>query len=133
MLFSFDWLSQYVDPRADVSAVAERLTAAGLAVEGIEQRVGDALLDVDVTTNRPDCMNHFGLAREVAVAFGRPLSAPEVKVEESARVASEADALGSVWAQEWQSLGSNEASNGRVTAAIDSLRSVVRSDIKALK
>ncbi len=90
MLFSFDWLRQYVDPGADVSTVAERLTAAGLAVEGIEQRGGDALLDVDVTTNRPDCMNHLGLAREVAVAFERPLETPAVKTAESARAVSDA-------------------------------------------
>jgi len=89
MLFSFDWLRQYVDPEADVSMVAERLTAAGLAVEGIEQRGGDALLDVDVTTNRPDCMNHLGLAREVAVAFEKPLETPAVKTAESARAVSE--------------------------------------------
>ncbi len=90
MLFSFHWLRQYVDPEADVSTVAERLTAAGLAVEGIEQRGGDALLDVDVTTNRPDCMNHLGLAREVAVAFERPLETPAVKTAESARAVSDA-------------------------------------------
>ncbi len=76
MLFSFEWLCRYVEPEADVSTVAERLTAAGLAVEGLEPRGSDTLMDVDVTTNRPDCMNHLGLAREVAVAFDKPLEVP---------------------------------------------------------
>jgi len=100
MLFSFEWLCEYVDPEADVSTVAERLTAAGLAVEGMERRGDDSLLDVDVTTNRPDCMNHLGLAREVAVAFDKPLELPEAKSPESAKPTSDAavveleDALG---------------------------------------
>jgi phenylalanyl-tRNA synthetase beta chain len=51
MELSFNWLSQYVDHGASVAEVAERLTAAGLAVEGMEERGGDYLLDVDVTTN----------------------------------------------------------------------------------
>ncbi len=76
MRFSRDWLSDYVElPRSD-DELAARLTAAGLAVEGVEERGGDRLLEVDVTTNRPDCMCHLGLAREVATLFGRPLESP---------------------------------------------------------
>jgi phenylalanyl-tRNA synthetase beta chain len=85
MELSFNWLSQYVDHGASVAEVAERLTAAGLAVEGMEERGGDYLLDVDVTTNRPDCMNHLGLAREVAVLFDKPLLVPEAEPEELAK------------------------------------------------
>jgi phenylalanyl-tRNA synthetase beta chain len=85
MELSFDWLSQYVDHGATVAEVAERLTAAGLAVEGMEERDGDYLLDVDVTTNRPDCMNHLGLAREVAVLFDKPLLVPDADPEELAK------------------------------------------------
>ena len=93
MLFSFDWLCRYVDPQADVSTVADRLTAAGLAVEGLEPRGDDVLMDVDVTTNRPDCMNHLGLAREVAVALAKPLEVPVGKASESARATSEVAAV----------------------------------------
>jgi phenylalanyl-tRNA synthetase beta chain len=85
MELSFDWLSQYVDHGATVAEVAKRLTAAGLAVEGMEERGGDFLLDVDVTTNRPDCMNHLGLAREVAVVFDKPLDVPDAHPEELAK------------------------------------------------
>ncbi|MGB5162218.1 MAG: phenylalanine--tRNA ligase subunit beta [Thermoanaerobaculia bacterium] len=93
MLFSFEWLCRYVEPEADVSTVAERLTAAGLALEGLEPRGSDTLMDVDVTTNRPDCMNHLGLAREVAVAFDKPLKFPEAVSPESTRATSDVAAV----------------------------------------
>lgn len=87
MEFSFEWICRYVDPQEGAEAVAERLTAAGLAVEGQEVRAGEILFDVDVTTNRPDCMNHFGLAREISALTGRPLTFPDTssaEVEEPA-------------------------------------------------
>ncbi len=73
MRFSCDWLSQYVELPEDVEELARRLTAAGHNVEGIERRDGDTLLEVEITTNRTDCMNHLGLARELAVLYDRPL------------------------------------------------------------
>src|SRR6185503_16564678 len=76
MEFSLSWLADYVDLPVDPQELAKRLTAAGLAVEGVADHAGDTILDVDVTTNRPDCMNHFGLAREIAVLYGRPLRRP---------------------------------------------------------
>jgi phenylalanyl-tRNA synthetase beta chain len=76
MEFSLAWLARYVDLPADPHQLARRLTAAGLAVEGVSAHGDDTLLDVDVTTNRPDCMNHFGLAREAATILGAPLRRP---------------------------------------------------------
>lgn len=76
MIFSRNWLAAYVDLPADAHELAARLTAVGLAVEGVEERGDDLLLDIDVTTNRPDCMNHLGIAREVALATGRALRSP---------------------------------------------------------
>ncbi|HSS49553.1 MAG TPA: phenylalanine--tRNA ligase subunit beta [Thermoanaerobaculia bacterium] len=79
MEFSCDWLAQYVGLPAHPQELAGRLTAAGLAVEGMSAGAAhgdDTILDVDVTTNRPDCMNHFGLAREIAVLYGAPLRRP---------------------------------------------------------
>jgi phenylalanyl-tRNA synthetase beta chain len=87
MEFSLSWLADYVDLPADPQELAKRLTAAGLAVEGVSSSsvdAGDTLLDVDVTTNRPDCMNHLGLAREIAVLYGRPLRRPAAEPVESA-------------------------------------------------
>ncbi len=83
MEFSRNWLARYVELPDEVDELAAKLTAAGLAVEGLERRDGDVLMEVDVTTNRPDCMNHLGLAREVAVLFDRPLRPPAAELEES--------------------------------------------------
>ncbi len=81
MLFSRDWIAQYVDaPEAE--ELAAGLTEVGLAVEGIEAHGDDSILDVEVTANRPDCMNHFGIAREVAAKFELPLRAPQVEQPE---------------------------------------------------
>ncbi len=84
MKFSLSWLADYVDLPADPQELAKRLTAAGLAVEGVSSHEGETLFDVDVTTNRPDCMNHFGLAREIAVLYGRPLRRPAATPVEGA-------------------------------------------------
>ncbi|HSS79434.1 MAG TPA: phenylalanine--tRNA ligase subunit beta [Thermoanaerobaculia bacterium] len=88
MEFSCDWLAQYVDLPAHSQELKERLTAAGFNVEGLKAKGDDTVLDVEVTTNRPDCMNHFGLAREIAVLYGVPLRRPPASpAEEPERTA----------------------------------------------
>ncbi len=62
--------------------VAERLTDSGCLVELREPGDGAEIWDVEVTTNRPDAMNHRGLAREAAVATGSKLKDLEIKLEE---------------------------------------------------
>jgi len=93
VLFSRNWLRDYVDLPASVSELVDGLTAVGLAVEGVEEVKGagdDVLLDVDVTTNRPDCMNHLGLAREVAVRWGVELRPPRPEPVEAAEATADA-------------------------------------------
>jgi phenylalanyl-tRNA synthetase beta chain len=87
MQFSRDWLAQYVemDPVEEVRAL---LTRSGSSVEHVEVVGDDALLDVDITGNRPDCMNHIGLAREIAVLRGVPLRRPSEPPPESGAPAS---------------------------------------------
>ncbi|HEX6203751.1 MAG TPA: phenylalanine--tRNA ligase beta subunit-related protein, partial [Thermoanaerobaculia bacterium] len=89
MLFSRDWLSDYVDLPADPGEIAAGLTEVGLAVEGVEAADGDVLIDVDVTTNRPDAMCHLGLAREAAVRFGSALRPPAAAPPETAEAAAD--------------------------------------------
>ncbi|HVG09376.1 MAG TPA: phenylalanine--tRNA ligase subunit beta [Thermoanaerobaculia bacterium] len=93
MLFSRSWLSDYVELPSDSEEIQRRLTAVGLAVEGLEERGGDTILDVEVTTNRPDCMNHLGLARELAVIYGRSLKRPEALPKEAAERVEDAAAV----------------------------------------
>ncbi|MBZ0113448.1 MAG: phenylalanine--tRNA ligase subunit beta [Thermoanaerobaculia bacterium] len=88
MQFSREWLAEYVEVDGGIAEVASedlarKLTDLGLAVELIETvRPGavdeDTVFDLDITTNRPDCMNHIGLAREAAAALGGTLRRPTV-------------------------------------------------------
>ncbi len=68
MDFSVRWLRNYIETKLDAEGIAEVLTDQGLTVDEI-RRNGDAvILDIDVTTNRPDAMNYVGLARELAAS-----------------------------------------------------------------
>ena len=73
MKVPLSWLREFVDVTVEPERLGEALTLVGLAVEGIDRTGGDAVLDIDVTTNRVDCMNVYGVAREVAVIYGLPL------------------------------------------------------------
>lgn len=79
MDISLAWLNQYLDP-GDVSAAEadDLLTQAGLPIESHTPLPGgDVLLDVEVTSNRPDCLSHIGCAREIAALSGRRLVYPD--------------------------------------------------------
>jgi phenylalanyl-tRNA synthetase beta chain len=78
MKFSHEWLSSYLPgPAPDPAVLRERLTAVGFVVETVETHGGAHVYDVEITANRPDGMNHRGLAREAAVALRRPFRDPE--------------------------------------------------------
>jgi phenylalanyl-tRNA synthetase beta chain len=68
MIFDSDWITEYLDGAPDLDTLADRLTDCGCLVELREKGDGAEKWDVEVTTNRPDAMNHRGLAREAAVA-----------------------------------------------------------------
>lgn len=52
----------------------------GLAIDSVEELDGDSLLDVEVPSNRPDCLSHIGIAREVSVIEKSKVQSPESKV-----------------------------------------------------
>src|SRR5579859_7420514 len=72
------WLRAYLpDLPADDRALADDLTLRGIAVEGVfdvTAPVGGSLFEMDITTNRVDAMNHYGVAREAAAIYGLTLS-----------------------------------------------------------
>jgi phenylalanyl-tRNA synthetase beta chain len=67
------WLREFVDVSEEPERLAADLTLAGLEAGGLERDGDETILDLDVTTNRVDCMNVHGVAREVSVLYGRPL------------------------------------------------------------
>ena len=81
MRVSLEWIKDFVDITAPAEEVAHRLTMGGLEIEGMETIDGDIVMEVNVTPNRPDCLNILGLAREVAAAFGLQLRKPQHCIE----------------------------------------------------
>ncbi|MCA1608632.1 MAG: phenylalanine--tRNA ligase subunit beta, partial [Acidobacteria bacterium] len=75
MNISYNWLKDIIDIGVPAETLAENLTRVGLAVEGVNRMADDAILDIDLTSNRPDCLSHLGIAREVAAITGKHLRA----------------------------------------------------------
>ena len=68
------WLRDFVDVKASPEEIAETIGLRGFEVASLESlEGGDAVIDFEVTANRPDCLSVVGLAREVATAFGLPM------------------------------------------------------------
>jgi phenylalanyl-tRNA synthetase beta chain len=80
MLVSLKWLSNYVDLPMSPEELEFRLSLSGLNHEGTDTINGDVVVDLEVTSNRGDCLGHIGVAREVSVLYGLPLTIPEPKV-----------------------------------------------------
>jgi phenylalanyl-tRNA synthetase beta chain len=90
MKISLNWLNDYVDTGGlTAPQLAEILSNLGLPCEGIESLGDDSVIDVEVTSNRGDCLSHIGIARELAAATGKELRLPQVHFEENDRPASE--------------------------------------------
>ena len=70
MKLSSQWLREFVDLTADDRRLAEDLTGIGVAVEGISGEGANAVFEMEIGTNRPDAMNHYGVAREAAAFYG---------------------------------------------------------------
>jgi phenylalanyl-tRNA synthetase beta chain len=66
-------LREFVDVPASARDIADTLGLRGFEVASLEALPGgDAVIDFEVTANRPDCLNVLGLAREVATAVRLP-------------------------------------------------------------
>jgi phenylalanyl-tRNA synthetase beta chain len=90
MRIPLSWLREYVDVAVTPERLADDLTVIGLEAGGVEKREGEAILDLDITTNRVDCMNLYGVAREVALLYGSPLRPLNLEIEEGGSDAREA-------------------------------------------
>jgi len=76
MIISWNWLKEYVKLDMPVETLTERLMMAGLNLEEVADVEGDMAIDLEVTSNRPDCLSHVGVAREVGVLFNRGVQLP---------------------------------------------------------
>jgi phenylalanyl-tRNA synthetase beta chain len=77
MKISTEWLQEYLDIKESPQKLKDDLSMIGLLVEAIEEGQEGAVLEVEVTSNRPDCLSHIGIARELSALYARPLRHPE--------------------------------------------------------
>lgn len=101
MKIGWNWLQDYLDLQGlDSDRLIEALAMLGFPVESVEETEDGRVLELEVTTNRPDCLNHLGVAREISAKFGLDVRVPDLSEptgssvsEPSARVSIEAPSL----------------------------------------
>jgi phenylalanyl-tRNA synthetase beta chain len=86
----YNWLKEFVGVTASPGDVASRLALSGTNIGSIENGTHGAVIDAEVGSNRPDCLGHFGIAREIGAVYKLPLKPVAPKPSESAAKASEA-------------------------------------------
>src|SRR5712691_11884148 len=86
----YNWLKEFVAVSATPQELASRLALSGTNIAGIENGPHGAVIDAEVSSNRPDCLGHLGIAREVAAIYKLPLKSVSPKPAESAAKASDA-------------------------------------------
>ena len=82
MKLSYNWLKNYVTLTESPQELAEGLTMSGSEVGEVGKKNGDTIMELEITSNRPDCLNIIGLAREAAAVFERDLSVPKMDIPE---------------------------------------------------
>jgi phenylalanyl-tRNA synthetase beta chain len=80
MLVSWEWLSQYVKLDASPDDLATRFAMVGLNHESTTYVDGDPVVDLEITSNRGDCLGHIGIAREASVLLKETLTIPNPSI-----------------------------------------------------
>src|SRR6267142_1056753 len=89
MRLVLSWLREFVDVSASADEIAEKIGLRGFEVASIESiGDGDAVIDFEITANRPDCLSVLGLAREVATAYDLPITPPSTEAGARVRLAA---------------------------------------------
>ena len=76
MKISLNWIKDYVEVKIPPGSLADKLTMAGLEGENVSLVGGDTIFEVEVTPNRPDCLNMIGIAREISAVLNKELALP---------------------------------------------------------
>src|ERR1700736_3487280 len=86
----YNWLKDFVDVTAPPDDLASRLALSGTNIGSVEKGLHGAVIDAEVSSNRPDCLGHYGIAREVGAIFKLTLKPVSPKTPEAAATASDA-------------------------------------------
>lgn len=83
MRFSYNWLQSFFEKKLPTpKKLATLLSLHSFEVEGIEEKEGDFVFEIDVLPNRPDCYSHLGLAREISALLGFKFKIPKATFKE---------------------------------------------------
>src|SRR5712672_1303847 len=86
----YNWLKDFVDVAATPQELASRLALSGTNIGGVQNGPHGAVIEAEVSSNRPDCLGHYGIAREVSAIYKLPLKHVSPKPAESSAKASDA-------------------------------------------
>ena len=84
MKIVYNWLKDFVEVKTTPDELASRLALSGTNIGGIENDPHGAVIDAEVSSNRPDCLAHYGIAREVSAIYKVPLKPVSPKPQENA-------------------------------------------------
>src|SRR5215467_13774585 len=79
----YNWLKDFVDVTVSAEELASRLALSGTNIASVEGQPQGGVIDAEVTSNRPDCLSVYGIAREVGAIYKLPLKIVSPKPEES--------------------------------------------------
>ena len=80
MLFSYSWLQSFFEKKLpEPNELARLIIKHGFEVEGIKRLAKDAVFDISILSNRPDCFSHIGIAREISAILGVKMKLPKSK------------------------------------------------------
>src|SRR5882724_8911722 len=88
MFISYNWLRELTGTKLGPQEIRDRLTNVGLAVDAVETRTDDSVLDVEVPSNRGDCLSHVGIARELALIDKSKVQSPKSQAQMERRPTS---------------------------------------------
>ncbi|MHC4843899.1 MAG: phenylalanine--tRNA ligase subunit beta, partial [Planctomycetota bacterium] len=89
MKILLSWLNDYIQTGLKAEKIAEILSSLGFPCEGIDYLENDAVIDVEITSNRGDCLSYIGIARELAAFTGKELKMPIIELEETEKDVAE--------------------------------------------
>ena len=84
MKIVYNWLKEFVDVKEPAGDLRSKLSLAGVAIDSLDQSVAGPVLDAEITANRPDCLGHYGIAREAAAIYRLSVKPLQPKLAEAA-------------------------------------------------
>lgn len=84
MKVSYNWLKEYISFKLAPKNLADRLTMVGLETKSIDEKGSDSVFEIEITSNRPDCLSIYGIAREIQAITGSKLKPIKVNLPKEA-------------------------------------------------